>query len=113
MIDTSGSTVKHRRPPVAHGAFGEELQNLSEAVGPFADEPEPSDVETIAWDVETIAWDVETIASDVGTIASDVEIKLVEEEAMGKDDDVLAASVGAQRRTVKLGVSPEETLECP
>ena len=106
MIDTSGSTVKHRRPPVAHGAFGEELQNLSEAVGPFADEPEPSDVETIAWDVETIA-------SDVGTIASDVEIKLVEEEAMGKDDDVLAASVGAQRRTVKLGVSPEETLECP
>ena len=106
MIDTSGSTVKHRRPPVAHGAFGEELQNLSEAVGPFADEPEPSDVETIAWDVETIA-------SDVGTIASDVEIKLVEEEAMGKGDDVLAASVGAQRRTVKLGVSPEETLECP
>jgi hypothetical protein len=106
MIDTSGSTVKHRRPPVAHGAFGEELQNLSEAVGPFADEPEPSDVETIAWDVETIA-------SNVGTIASDVEIKLVEEEAMGKDDDVLAASVGAQRRTVKLGVSPEETLECP
>jgi len=106
MIDTSGSTVKHRRPPVAHGAFGEELQNLSEAVGPFADEPEPSDVETIAWDVETIA-------SNVGTIASDVEIRLVEEEAMGKDDDVLAASVGAQRRTVKLGVSPEETLECP
>ena len=98
--------MKHRRPPVAHGAFGEELQNLSEAVGPFADEPEPSDVETIAWDVETIA-------SDVGTIASDVEIKLVEEEAMGKGDDVLAASVGAQRRTVKLGVSPEETLECP
>ena len=98
--------MKHRRPPVAHGAFGEELQNLSEAVGPFADEPEPSDVETIARDVETIA-------SNVGTIASDVEIRLVEEEAMGKDDDVLAASVGAQRRTVKLGVSPEETLECP
>ena len=98
--------MKHRRPPVAHGAFGEELQNLSEAVGPVADEPEPSDVETIARDVETIA-------SNVGTIASDVEIKLVEEEAMGKDDDVLAASVGAQRRTVKLGVSPEETLECP
>jgi hypothetical protein len=98
--------VKPRRPSVAHGGLGKELQNLSEAVDPFPDEPEPSDVETIASDVETIA-------SDVETIASDLETKLVDEGTIGKDDDVQGDSVATQRCTVELAVFPEGTLECP
>ena len=84
--------MKPRRPSVAHGGLGKELENLSEAVDPFADEPEPSDVETIA---------------------SDLETKLVDEGTIGKDDDVQGDSVATQRCTVELAVFPEGTLECP